>query len=181
MKNSVKYERFAKPDLSPTNPGIHRTLIARAADSSPYDGYIPLSLLKSNLRKSNGVEQLVVNGRIFDKSGKWPVGNAGIEIWHLTPGTKDFKHRAKLISDSTGVFQLITDMPARVRGQNFKIYFKITSGRNSFYTHLSFNHSMAFLAYRSTKSKNLAGIFNQLKQITEDRNNYFEVEIRLDN
>ena len=181
MKNSVKYERFTISDLSHSIRGAHRILLASAADSSPYDGYIPLAPLKSHLARSRRAEQLVIYGRIFDKSGKWPAGNAGVEIWHLTPGTKEFNHRAKLISDSTGAFQLTTDMPARIAGQNFKIYFKIRIGVKSFFTYLSFNHSMAFLANRSILSKEIAASLNQIRHNTDCQSNYFKVEIRLDN
>ena len=181
MKNNVKYERFTIPDLSPLIPGTHRILSASVADRSPYDGYIPLAPLKCNLTRSREGEQLVIYGRIFDKSGKWPLGNAGVEIWHLTPGTKEFNHRAKLISDSTGTFRLTTDMPARMEGQNFKIYFKIRIGVKSYFTHLSFNHSMAFLANRSILSKKIATSLNQERHNTDSPSHYFEVEIRLDN
>ena len=178
MKNSVKYQHFTGSAFSPLDRSSYKTLLAREAEESPFNGFIPLSPIKSDLRKSSGEDQLLIQGRILDKSGSWPVGNAGIEIWHLTPGTIDFKHRAKLVSDSSGVFQLITDLPARQKGHNFKINFKITAGVNSYYTQLSFNHSMAWLASRSNRQFNNQVKLSNLQPGMGDHS-IFDLEIRL--
>lgn len=180
MKNSVKFDHFTKSDFSPFDNILIKPLLAKVADESPYNGYLPISPVKSDLRKSTGGEQLRIQGKIFDKSGSWPVGNAGIEVWHLSSGTEGFKHRAKLSTDPSGAFQLITDLPARQKGHNFKIFFKITVGVNAYYTQLSFNHSMAWLSNRSRNLKNIDSFYNNLGRESVGLNNYFEVEIRLD-
>ena len=149
MKSSVKFEHFTKDAIPYAGFSSCESLLARESRESPYKGYIPLSPVKSDLRKTRGEEQLLIQGRLLDKTGSWPVGNAGIELWHLTKGSLEFKHRAKLISDPSGVFHFITDMPARPMGHNFKIYFKITVGQNTFFTRFSFNHCKAFLANRA--------------------------------
>lgn len=149
METSVKYEDFTGTAFSSLDNSSFKTVVAKEGEVSPFRGYIPLSPVKSDLRKSREEEYLIIQGRILDKTGSWPAGDAGIEIWHLTQGTMEFKHRAKLCSDPSGAFQLITDLPARQRGQSFKIYFKITVGTFTYYTQLSFNHCVAWLASRS--------------------------------
>ena len=178
MEHPVKFEHFTTSAFSKFDSSSFNKLLAREADESPYNGYIPLSPIKSDLRKSSSQEYLLIRGKIFDKSGSWPVGNAGIEVWHLTPGTRDFKHRAKLISDSTGAFQLITDLPARQPGHNFKVFFKISVGVITYYTHLSFNHSMAWLAKRTNNQ--FHGPVPTTKSTLDTANpSIFKLEIRL--
>ena len=170
MKTTVKYEGFTDTAFSSFNNSSFKTVVAKEGDVSPFRGYIPLSPVKSDLRKSTEEEYLIIHGRILDKTGTWPVGNASIEVWHLTQGTMEFRHRAKLSSEPSGAFQLITDLPARQRGHSFKIYFKITVGVNTYYTRLSFNHCMAWLASRTHRR------FNQ--PVIADHST-FDLEIRL--
>ena len=178
MKTSVKQKDFTGTAFSSFANSSFKTVVAKEAEVSPFRGYIPLSPVKSDLRKATEQEYLIIHGRILDKTGSWPVGNASIEIWHLTQGTMEFKHRAKLYSDPSGAFEMITDLPARQRGHGFKIYFKITAGTHTYYTQLSFNHCMAWLASRTYSRYNEQLEVSKLQSIVTDHST-FDLEIRL--
>lgn len=178
MKNSVKYQDFTGITYSSFDNSSFMTVVAREAELSPFSGYIPLSPVKNDLRKSTEEEYLKIQGRILDKTRSWPVGNAGIEVWHLTQGSMEYKHRAKLVTDPSGAFQLITDLPARQRGRSFKIYFKITCGDKTFYTQFSFNHCLAWLSSRSHRRSNEHLNISNWQQGVNDHS-IFELEIRL--
>ncbi|MBT8183830.1 MAG: hypothetical protein KJN76_03245, partial [Eudoraea sp.] len=71
--------------------------------------------------------------------------NALLEIWHLSPNSTKYSHRAKLRINALGEYRFITDLPGRAIGENYKIYFKITVGDQSYFTKLSFNNIQAYI------------------------------------
>ncbi len=107
-------------------------------ESSPYKGYNPFAEEKNDLRLSSYLGKHVsVKGKVFDKSGTIPISNALIEVWHLSPNSKKFKHKAKLKTNKNGEYQFITDFPNNEEGKMPRIYFKISSNNDSYFTDIA--------------------------------------------
>ena len=100
---------------------------------SPFEGYNPYAEEKNDLRISSILGKHVsVKGKVFDKSGTIPISNALIEVWHISPNSKKFKHKAKLRTNKNGEYQFITDFPNNEEGKMPRIYFKISSEHRYF-------------------------------------------------
>lgn len=124
------------------------TGIARAftSDESPFQGYNPFAPFSSDLRTYPFGEHVAVIGNIYDEKGITPLSGVSVEVWHLSPNTKKYRHRAKLQTDNSGTYRFITDLPGREMGKNFKVYFKISKAELTYFTELSFNNSAAFIS-----------------------------------
>lgn len=157
-----------------------KTLLAEEAEKCPYNGYQPLAVLKNDLRKNSSGNNVIINANITDQSGRFEVVGAGVEVWHLSNPTDGYSHRAKLISDENGFIRFQTDLPARELGKSFRIYFKISIGERSYYTKLSFNHSMAVLA-RMSLASNTLNLSRILRADWKDTALVYDLEVRLQN
>lgn len=124
-------------------------VVARPLEKSPYQGYIPVSPVKTDLRVLSAGSQLEVWGRILNLTDGRPISSAGIELWHLSPISDKRKRRAKLITDRRGSYRFITDLPGREMGKDYIVYFKISYMGQSHFTKLSFNNARARLAARA--------------------------------
>lgn len=107
--------------------------------SSPFQGYRPFSEAKTDLRQEFIGKNVAVAGRIFNSSGKRPLVNVKVEVWHLSPQSGKYRHRAQFYTDAAGNYSFITDMPGRELGKYHKIYFKLSQGERTAFTELSFN------------------------------------------
>ncbi len=81
-------------------------------------------------------KQLTVKGCVYDKSGLYPLANASIEVWHLSPNSNKFSHKAKLVSNASGAYLFQTDFPNKEEGKAPRIYFKLSHGATSYSTEL---------------------------------------------
>ena len=125
------------------------TLRAFTGNESPFEGYNPFVVVKNDLRtfpSSPFGEYFEVNGKIYNAEGTRPLSNCSIEVWHLSPNSSKYRHRAKFYSNELGEYRFITDRPNRKLGKNYKIYFKVTKGDTSYFTELSFNNTQAFIS-----------------------------------
>ncbi|MGI9546585.1 MAG: hypothetical protein ACR2MM_05085 [Flavobacteriaceae bacterium] len=127
----------------------NQPVVARPVDKSPYRGYKPVAPLKTDLRKLSAGSQLEVWGRVLNLSDSKPLPVVGIELWHLSPISDQKKHRAKLITDGSGSYRFITDLPGREKGKDYIVYFKISHMGQSYFTKLSFNNARARLSARA--------------------------------
>ena len=127
--------------------------IAIDAEHSPYPGYSPLAPVKNDLRVSVSGADVQIHGRIFDLQDKILTNPLKIEIWHLSPNSEKYSHRAITYSDEIGRYRFITDLPNREMGHNYKIYLKISNGNQRYFTHLSFNHCTAFISTRESNGR----------------------------
>ena len=119
---------------------------AFSSNNSPFKGYNPFAEYKTDLRTSLVGKHVQVKGQIFDATGKHFLPNAKLEVWHLSPNSKKFEHRAILQTDSDGSYQFITDYPEREIGKMPRIYFRVSKDSNSYFTELSFNEQGAFIS-----------------------------------
>lgn len=125
----------------------------------PYEGYNPFAVEKNDLRTFPSYpfgQHLEVSGKVFDADGKVPLADCVMEIWHLSPNSTKYTHKAKLRTNEFGEYYFITDQPKRELGKNYKIYFKVTKGSDSYFSELSFNNTQAFISGKhSEKNKEL--------------------------
>ncbi len=144
---------------------------ATSSELSPYPGYLPIAPVKNDLRVSHSGSHVQVQGLILGNRGRILNDLVKLEIWHLSPNSKKYNHRAVTFTDEMGNYQFITDLPNREIGHNYKIYLRITSGKRNFFTHLSFNHAAAFIStMENNRLMNGSGAMSSLKaSVLKDR------------
>lgn len=107
------------------------------AEISPFRSDHSFLAEKNDIRiTGSGGKHITVRGIVYDRTGVFSKANVIIEIWHLSPGSSEFGHQAKLITNSAGEYSFITDHPARELGKVPRIYFKVTSDNGSYETEL---------------------------------------------
>jgi len=121
------------------------TLKAFTGNDSPYMGYNPFSEEKTDLRTTIFGKHLSVKGTIYDKTGSIPLPKAKVEVWHLSPNSTKFRHRAKLQTNSAGEYNFVTDFPNREDGKMPRIFFKISTDDQSYFTELLITNSDAHI------------------------------------
>ncbi len=139
MRNSA----FAISGLALLSPTFTQAL---SNSESPYLGYNPYAENKKDLRQGLlSLNPLTVKGTIYEKNGINPIKDAIVEVWHLSPNSCKYRHRAKLRTDENGLYDFITDFPNKEKGKNARIYFKISTSEESSFTELILNNSGAHI------------------------------------
>lgn len=99
--------------------------------------------LSVNLDKSTDLrvsslfgKHVTVKGKIFDSKGVTPISNAIIEVWHLSPNSKNKKYNTKIETNELGEYSFITDFPNKEKGKSPRIYFKVSNGTKEYATEL---------------------------------------------
>ena len=121
------------------------TLKAFTGNDSPYMGYNPFPEEKTDLRTTVFGKHISVKGTIYDKTGSITLPNVKVEVWHLSPNSSKYRHRTKLKTDSAGEYQFITDFPNKEKGKNPRIFFKISTDDQSYFTELLITNSDAHI------------------------------------
>ena len=93
-----------------------RVLRTVEGKEAPYKGYHPFAEDKTDLRVSRFGEQLEVFGRVYDHTGLRTLSNAVIEVWHLSPYSEKYGHRARFRTNESGEYSFVTDLPNRETG-----------------------------------------------------------------
>jgi hypothetical protein len=115
-------------------------------NDSPFEGYNSNFEEKTDLRTSIFNNKFVtVKGKIFDKNNLSEKSESLIEIWHLSPNSKNFNHKAKMKVNANGEYSFITDYPNREEGKYTKIYFKVTNGDTAYFTELNICGNNAYI------------------------------------
>lgn len=140
MKNNTSRRRFLRNTAFVTT-GISllssSEITSAVIPSQDLEGYNPFAEEKTDLRTDKLFgDHLKVKGKIFDKNGIGMVSNASIEVWHLSPNGRKYRHRAKLKTNDRGEYEFITDYPGKAEGKSRKINFKVTAGHKSYTTGL---------------------------------------------
>jgi len=99
----------------------------------------------ADMRQSLLGKHVSIKGTVFNKDGSATVPNARIEVWHLSPNSKDFGHRATFTSDVNGNYSFITDVPYTKNGTISSIHFKISSRESSYVSQLWMNEHSAYI------------------------------------
>jgi len=138
MKKSTSRRLFLqKSAIATTGLALMSSTVANAfTDDSPFEGYNPYSDVKTDLRTTIFEKHVRVKGTVYDKTGTTPLPNALVEVWHLSPDSKKFRHRAKLRTDDQGRYNFITDFPSKDETKATKIYFKVSNQEKTQFTEL---------------------------------------------
>ena len=99
----------------------------------------------ADMRQTLLGKQVSVKGTVFNKDGSATVPNARIEVWHLSPNSKDYGHRATFTSDANGNYKFITDVPYTTNGTISSIHFKISRRESSYVSQLWMNEHSAYI------------------------------------
>ncbi|GEQ85494.1 hypothetical protein ULMS_10020 [Patiriisocius marinistellae] len=138
MKKATSRRSFLlKTALATTGVTLLSNGVSAAfANDIPFDGYNPYAETKTDLRTNTLADRIDVYGVIYNSTGKIPLQNASVEVWHLSPNSKKYRHRAKLFTNDLGEYSFTTEMPNRETGNPPKIFFKVTSQNKSYFTEL---------------------------------------------
>lgn len=139
MKESASRRLFLqKTAMASTGLALISSDVVFAFTSeAPYDGYNPYSEEKTDLRTTIFDKHVRVNGIVYDKTGTTPLDGATIEVWHMSPHSNKYRHRAKLKSNTEGKYNFITDFPNKAESLTARIYFKINYNGDSYFTELA--------------------------------------------
>lgn len=132
----------------------------------PYEGYNPYAEEITDLRTSLFTKHVRVKGVLYDKSGMNPLKDATVEVWHLSPNSNKYRHRAKLKTNSAGEYNFITDFPNREKGEARKIYFKVTTPERTQFSDLVLSKTDAYISSKHWEQHNGLGekMFPSIKQ-----------------
>lgn len=130
------------------------SLQAFTGNQNPYKGYNPYAQRKTDLRVNALGKHVAISGKIYDSKGETPLANITVEVWHLSPGSEKFRHRAKLMTNAHGDYEFITDLPNREIGKYHKIYFKVSKASKTYFTELSFNRFGAHISDKHWENNN---------------------------
>lgn len=157
MKESTSRRLFLqKSAMATTGLALLSSGVANAfSNEIPYPGYNPYSEENTDLRTSLIGEHVYIKGILYDKSGVTPVSGAVIEVWHLSPNSGKFRHRAKLTTDNQGAYQFITDFPKREIAKTPQIFFKISHKDRISFTELALDHSGGYITSKHWEENQL--------------------------
>ncbi|REE80355.1 hypothetical protein BX611_1997 [Lutibacter oceani] len=125
------------------------------SNNCPFDGYNPYAEEKTDLRTSSLFgKHLHVKGEIFDTTGTHKLSNATVEVWHLSPNSTKYKHRAKLKTNTFGEYHFITDFPNKEIGKGSRIYFKVSYKSATYFTELLVNDFGAYITSKHWEENN---------------------------
>jgi len=141
MKNNTSRRLFLRNSAIATTGmaflSSTSVLHALTREESPFEGYNPYAETKTDLRASRFFgKHITVKGKIFDKNGTFSIANAKVEVWHLSPNSTKYRHRAILKTNNSGEYQFITDFPNREYGKIARIFFKVSKNETSYFTEL---------------------------------------------
>lgn len=110
---------------------------AFAASENPYEGYNPYAEATCDLRTSVfNSNTITVKGTVYNRDGITPLNNTLVEVWHLSPHSSKYRHRAKFYTDDQGEYEFITDFPNKEEGKCSRIHFKLSNSALYQYTEL---------------------------------------------
>jgi hypothetical protein len=151
LRNST----FAITGLTVLTPTLSNAMIS---SDCPYLGYNPYAESKSDLRTGVfNLNSIAVKGTIYKKDGLTPIKNATVEVWHLSPNSSKYRHRAKIIADGEGNYEFITDFPNKEEGKCSRIYFKVSNKGTASFTELVLNTSGPHITAEHWEKNRLLG------------------------
>lgn len=159
MKKTTSRRLFLqKSAIATTGVALLSSGVAHAfSNNSPYEGYNPYSEEKTDLRTTLFEKHLRVKGVLYDKSSMKPLANATIEVWHLSPNSTKYRHRAKLITNEKGVYNFITDYPNNELAKVPRVYFKVVHKGSTVFTDLVLNETGAHVSDNHWKANQHLG------------------------
>ena len=121
-------------------------LNALGTEESAFPGYKPNAPEGNDLRTPLSTTRTVrVHGKLFNRDTMVPLANQPIEVWHLSPGGKNYDHRGTFFTDADGSYTFLTDMPDKLAGKMPRINFRVSSNNDSYLTSLIIGTEQAFI------------------------------------
>lgn len=157
MKSTTSRRLFLrKSAFATTGIALLSTPLLHAfSEESPFVGYNPYAESKTDLRTSLfGDKYVTVKGKILFKDGLQLASNAKVEVWHQSPNSDKYRHRAVLTTTDFGEYKFITDFPNNEEGKLAKIYFKVTAGNRTYFTELLLNSNFAYITSKHWEENN---------------------------
>lgn len=149
MKKSVSRRSFLG-DLSMATAGLAMlstpSFVNAFSESGNLKGYNPYASTNADLRQTLFGKHITVTGTIYKQDGVTVLPDATIEVWHLSPYSKKYRHRTKIRSDAQGHYTFITDMPNKELGKMPCINFKFSHADKSYYSRLWIHQHGAFIS-----------------------------------
>lgn len=182
MKNPSPRRAFLKKSvLATTGITLLSTEVIHAltSDLAPFEGYNPYAEEKTDIRKSIFGDHISISGTIFDESGHSPLAHAQVEVWHLSPSSTSYKHRAKLTCDESGNYHFRTDFPNKTKGKSARIYFKVSKGASTYFTELVLSPYGAFITDKHWKENHQLKnkVFPKLKEQLLEKKIAFNISL----
>lgn len=145
-------------------------------NSAPFAGYNPFAEASVDIRTSlDPKEHIRIYGKIYSRDSRKPLTNALLEVWHLSPGTKKYRHHARFETNANGEYQFYTDKPAREAGKLPRIFFKLQGNNSLYFTELIIGAHQAYITGVHWASNNQ---LNELMQpVKEDSKIQFNLSI----
>lgn len=153
--------------------------VSALTKSSPIEGYNPFTEEKTDLRTNVFGKHLVVTGKVYDSSGKLPLKNTLVEVWHLTPGSKKYRHRGKMYTDAQGRYRFVTDLPEKDASLIAKVNFKVSHGDSEQFTSLLLGAKDAYIRCDHWEKNNRLGdkLFPSSSSFLNTRTIQFNISI----
>ncbi len=147
MKRSTSRRSFLQKTAIATTglAFVSSNLVSAFASETPFDGYNPFSEEKTDLRTTIFDRHVRVKGVLYDSTGSFPLEGATIEVWHMSPNSKKYRHRAKFNTDANGEYSFITDFPNNEVADTARIYFKVNHNQGSYFTELAVGEAGAYI------------------------------------
>jgi len=159
MKKTTPRRAFLQRSLLATaGLGLLSTQTIQAITaSSPIEGYNPFAEEKTDLRIHSFGKYVSIKGVIYDKTGKMPLKNALVEVWHLSPGSSKYNHRGKMFTNALGEYEFISDFPNKKPSVDNTIHFKVSQGGSKQFTSLVLGHKDAYITSDHWQRNNQLG------------------------
>ncbi|MBT8262233.1 MAG: hypothetical protein KJO05_05390 [Bacteroidia bacterium] len=145
MKESTSRRLFLRKTAMATTglAFISSNVVSAFTSEIPYEGYNPYSEEKTDLRTTIFDKHVRVKGILYDKTGTFPMQGVTIEVWHMSPNSKKYRHRAKFKTNHNGEYSFITDFPNKEIASTARIYFKVNSDDDPYFTELAVGENCA--------------------------------------
>lgn len=147
MKNSFSRRRFIQ-NVSTVTAGLAAVSAVPAftsASKEQFNSYVPGAPFSNDLRTNNPLcPQVKVEGKI-QSNRDISMSDVQLEVWHLSPDSKQYGHRATIKVESDGSYQFLTDYPNNETGKQPCIHFRIGHSTDSYDTKLIIGKDFAFI------------------------------------
>lgn len=123
----------------------------------PFEGYNPFAEETTDLRTQTFGKYLKVSGSILDQTSQSPLPNATVEVWHLSPNSKKYRHQAKFKTDRFGNYSFYTDVPNKELGKAKRIYFRVSHDQQTYFTELIVSETGCYITSKHWEENQALG------------------------
>jgi hypothetical protein len=122
-------------------------------------------------------KEIIVKGKIYNKTGLVTRSDASLEVWYLSPETKKYKYCKNIVLNDGGEFELATDFPAKELGKLPRLHFKVATKEKSYKTELLVNDFGAYISDKHWELNKQLG--DNIFPVKTDFDSYSELQFNL--